>query len=238
MPATEEEWLAITYGFENKWNFPHAIGTMDGKHVVLESPINSGNDYDNYKQFPSIVLFALVDENYKFLYVNVGSKGRISDGGLFKNTKLYENLEKRELGIPSPKILQMPSKTEVPFFILGDEAFQLNENTIKPYEGTPERGSMERIASNESCLSNNSSIQLFKKKPCKLPALRTTRIFDTVGNDGERAQGSWRNEPAPTSLLPLTAIPRRPTIHAKQVRDHLARHFISNGVIAWQNNYQ
>lgn len=62
--------------------------------------------------------------------------------------------------------------------------------------------------------------------------------FDAVRNNGEIVEGSWRSEPAPTSLLPLAAIPRRATINAKEVRDHLARHFITNGVIAWQNNYQ
>lgn len=118
---------------------------MDGKHVIIQSPINSGNDYDCYKLFPSIVLFALVDSNYKFLYVDVGSKGRISDGGVFKNTNLYKKLEKKELNIPPPEILQIPYETAVPYFILGDNAFALNEYTMKPYEGTPEYGSMERI---------------------------------------------------------------------------------------------
>lgn len=85
IPSTEEAWLAISKEFENKLNFPHAIGAMDGKHVMLQAPINSGTDYDNYKQFPSIVLFGLVDASYNFLYViNVGSKERISDDGVFK----------------------------------------------------------------------------------------------------------------------------------------------------------
>ena len=92
---SEIEGRTVSQQFENKWNFPHVIGAMDGKHVALQSPFNSGNDFDNYKLFPSIVLFALVDANYKFLYVNVGTKGRISDGGVFKSTNLYKKLEKK-----------------------------------------------------------------------------------------------------------------------------------------------
>ncbi|CAK1599439.1 unnamed protein product [Parnassius mnemosyne] len=65
MPSNEEEWLAVSQEFDEKWNFPHVLGAMDGKHVVLQAPFNSGNDYDNYKLFPSIVLFALVDANYR-----------------------------------------------------------------------------------------------------------------------------------------------------------------------------
>ena len=118
---------------------------MDGKHVMLQAPFNSGADYDNYKQFPSIVLFGLVDANYNFLYANVGSKGRISDGGVFKNTMLYKKLEKKELNLPKEKILQIPYISKVPYFILSDSAFALNEYTMKPFEGNPVKGSKERI---------------------------------------------------------------------------------------------
>lgn len=246
---------------------------MDGKHVVLQSPINSGNDYDNYKSFSSIVLFALVDENYRFLYVNVGSKGRISDGGVFKNTKLYQKLENRELNIPSPTILQIPYKTEVPFYILGDKAFQLCEYTMKPYEGTPERGSRERIFNYrlsrarrvvENAFGVLSSVYRVLRKPMLLEPEKATKVvlasihlynylrsssvnsqrfappgtFDTLRNNGQIEGGSWRYEPEPTSLLPIEAIPRRATNYAKEIRDHLASHFITNGAVAWQNNYQ
>ncbi|XP_060801827.1 uncharacterized protein LOC132903075 [Amyelois transitella] len=271
VPATEKEWLAISNGFLNKWNFPHAVAAMDGKHVVLQSPINSGNDYDNYKSFSSIVLFALVDENYNFLYVNVGSKGRISDGGVFKNTKLYQKLEKRELNIPSPTILQIPYSTKVPFYILGDKAFQLNEYTMRPYEGNPERGSKERIFNYrlsrarrvvENAFGVLSSVYRVLRKPMLLEPEQATKVvlasihlynylrrtssnsfaapgfFDVVGNDGEMVEGSWRNESEPTSLLPIQQIPRRGANNAKEVRDHLARHFITNGTVSWQDNYQ
>ncbi|XP_045762735.1 uncharacterized protein LOC123865626 [Maniola jurtina] len=42
VPDSEEEWLQIAHDFENKWDFPHAVGALDGKHVVLQAPINSG----------------------------------------------------------------------------------------------------------------------------------------------------------------------------------------------------
>ncbi|XP_031328228.1 uncharacterized protein LOC116159399 [Photinus pyralis] len=61
LPSSNEEWLAVAKEFEEKWNFPHVIGAMDGKHVQLQAPWNSGTEYYNYKGFFSIVLFALVD---------------------------------------------------------------------------------------------------------------------------------------------------------------------------------
>ncbi len=35
-PTTEEEWLEISKAFLQKWDFPHCLGAMDGKHVVLK----------------------------------------------------------------------------------------------------------------------------------------------------------------------------------------------------------
>ena len=67
---------------------------MDGKHVMLQAPMNSGPKYYNYKHYFSIVLFALVDADYNFLYINVGCQGRISDSGVLKNCKLYKNLKR------------------------------------------------------------------------------------------------------------------------------------------------
>jgi hypothetical protein len=38
----------------------------------------------------SIVLFALVDAKYKFMFVDAGYQGRIADSGVFTNTELYK----------------------------------------------------------------------------------------------------------------------------------------------------
>jgi hypothetical protein len=70
VPSTEEEWKEVSNEFLIRWNFPHCIGAMDGKHVAIKCPANSGSNFYNYKNFFSIVLFAIVDADYKFLYVD------------------------------------------------------------------------------------------------------------------------------------------------------------------------
>lgn len=50
------------------------------------------NSY-NYKGTFRIVLMTAVDANDCFTFVNVGCPGLISDGGFFRNTTFYKNLE-------------------------------------------------------------------------------------------------------------------------------------------------
>lgn len=71
----------------------------------IRPPPETGSTFFNYKHTFSIVLMALVDSNYRFLYVDVGCNGRISDGGVFGGCSLQEALEKRTLNIPAPSLL-------------------------------------------------------------------------------------------------------------------------------------
>ncbi|XP_058122824.1 uncharacterized protein LOC131264559 [Anopheles coustani] len=100
LPSTQEEWLAISKKFEERWNFPHAIGAIDEKHVRIVAPRDSGSEYFNYKR---IVLLIVVDADYNFINADAGGKGRISDGG---NTRLYQRLENKQLNMPPPEPLR------------------------------------------------------------------------------------------------------------------------------------
>nr|CAI5864825.1 unnamed protein product [Callosobruchus analis] len=80
VPKDALEWKDVARNFEIKWNFPHSIGAIDGKHVQIICPANSGTEYFNYKKTFSIVLMAIVDGNYCFQYVHIGCQGRMSDG--------------------------------------------------------------------------------------------------------------------------------------------------------------
>jgi hypothetical protein len=57
-------------------------------------------EFYNYKETESIILMAIVDVNYCFIYVNVGFQGRISGGGVFINTEFYRKLENNYLYLP------------------------------------------------------------------------------------------------------------------------------------------
>ena len=65
----ETKWLQISRKFEQIWNFPNGIGAIDGKHIVMKQPDDSGSHYRNYKGTDSIVLMSMVGSEYEFLYV-------------------------------------------------------------------------------------------------------------------------------------------------------------------------
>jgi len=132
LPQEPEQWLDIAEQFYLKWNLPHCIGALDGKHVAIKCPKKSGSLYYNYKQFFSIVLMALVDANYRFIYINVGAPGAGSDGGVFANTMLKTLIEDNALGLPPPEPLT-GCTSDLPYFIVADEAFALKPWLMKPY---------------------------------------------------------------------------------------------------------
>ena len=116
----------------NRWNVPHAVGALDGKHIAIKKPKKSGSEYFNYKGYFSMVLLALVDANYKFLWVNAGASGSSSDAQIFNRNKLKRRIENGTLGLPPPEPLG-PGGPDLYYFLLGDDAFALMPWLVKPY---------------------------------------------------------------------------------------------------------
>ncbi|KAL3222167.1 hypothetical protein MRX96_028904 [Rhipicephalus microplus] len=132
-PKTET-WLHIAEGFSRTWQFPNCIGAVDGKHIQIKCPPNSGSMYFNYKGTYSIVLLAVVDSDYKFVIVDVGAYGKQSDGGVLEQSKFGCRLENGKLHIP--RDLELPNTSHpAPCVFVGDEAFQLRTDFLRPYPG-------------------------------------------------------------------------------------------------------
>ena len=143
--STENDWLKMATEFEELWQFPNCIGALDGKHIALFHPFSGGSNYCNYKNFHSIILMALVDANYKFLYVNIGCQGRLNDGAVYRNYSFYKSLTTDQLKIPADRQLpdlsdmndsflnQNSQQVKMPYVIVADDAYSLSRNCMKPY---------------------------------------------------------------------------------------------------------
>ncbi|CAK1587678.1 unnamed protein product [Parnassius mnemosyne] len=151
-------------------------------------------------------------------------------------------------------------------------AFSLTENMMKPYAGTHNKGSKERLFNYRLSRARRIVENVFGIMSAVFRVLRKLMLLqpDTVTNivmtsallhnflrrskrsrliyspigsfdtekDGEIQPGSWRDDQSGvTSLLPLQNRPRRTLLSAKDIRDQFAEYFITNGAVAWQNNY-
>ena len=118
---TRADWSTMAEQFEWRWNFPNCIGAIDGKHVVIQAPVNSGSLYHNYKGTFSLVLLAIVDADYLFRVVDVGGYGRTSDSG--RNSAFGEGIRHGTLGIPPDGAISGAEQWgPLPYVFVGDEA--------------------------------------------------------------------------------------------------------------------
>ena len=100
-PTLPDDWLLFKSIFRWRWNFPHALGTLDRRHIPIRCPQGGGSLFRNCKGFHSIVLLALVDGDFKFLWVDMGAAGSTSDAEIFKHT----DLRHKNVGFPDSESL-------------------------------------------------------------------------------------------------------------------------------------
>jgi len=70
-----------------------------------------------------------VDANLKFVTVDVGAYGKQSDGGIFRNSAVYQSLETRSSQVPGDTVLPH-SEITLPHIFVGDEAYLLTTYLI------------------------------------------------------------------------------------------------------------
>ncbi|CAG7730450.1 unnamed protein product, partial [Allacma fusca] len=128
-----EDWIHIAEKFETRWNFPNCCGSIDGKHIRIKAPSNSGSVFYNYKSFFSIVLLAIATADYKFALVDIGSPGSMSDGGILRRSAIGAKMENGELDLPQTR--HSASGALIPPVFIGDDAFPLKPYLLKPYAG-------------------------------------------------------------------------------------------------------
>lgn len=109
MPTTGDEWLSIERDYRSK--FPHCVGSLDAKRIVIGTPHTENQDR---KKPSSIVLMALIDSNYRFIFAEVGFHVKQNDGDFFNNSLLWQKISNNDINFPTPCPLP-GSNEDVPY---------------------------------------------------------------------------------------------------------------------------
>lgn len=76
---------------------------------------------------------AICDSSYKFVLIDIGARGRQSDGGIWSRSEMGKAFAAGEMNIPPPdRVFEGPV---LPYTLVGDEAFQLTKYMMRPFPG-------------------------------------------------------------------------------------------------------
>lgn len=290
MTFSNENWLKVANEFNYRWNLPNCVGAIDGKHVAIVCPRNSGSLFYNYKvrisilsiivyfhsfdyilssidlqKFYSIVLMAISDANYKFLYVNVGAFGSEGDSGVFLGDAIGKKIYNDELTLPEDS---MVGERELPFYFISDDAFTLSKRIMKPYTPTRQKSLSDeekifnyRLSRARRCVENSFGILTSKwlclSQPLRQHPARASKIVlaccvlhnvllgektycppnfaDHYDERGNLIEGEWRTN-RNNDLVPLQRTTGRIADRPKEIREIL-KTFVNSeaGSVPWQN---
>ena len=265
MPTPDEErWRQIAEDFYHHWQFPNCVGSIDGKHVTIQAPDNSGSQYFNYKKNHSIVLLAVADAQYNFVVVDIGAYGSQSDGSVFANSVLGSMVKQRLLPFPKNKELPGTRSCALPYVLVGDEAFPLLPNLMRPFPSdslTDEKriynyrlsrarrvveNSFGILASRFRCfrrsliMKPSNAVKVVKASVVLHNFLRKecstySTPQSTVG-DGFLTNPERLNETDNQQMSSLAGYKGRPGGEGRVIRQHFLEYFNSEeGSLPWQN---
>lgn len=247
-----EEWRSIAEEFEERWNFPLCCGALDGKHVKLKAPPNSGSLFFDYKGDHALVLLAVVDAQYRFRVIDVGGYGRTSDGGILANSAFGQALRDGTLHLPPDQhITGADHRGPQPHVFVADEAFPLRRNLMRPFPGrgglSPEqrvfnyRLSRARLVVEDAFGIWSAQWRMFRREVEVYPevvenCVKATCVlhnFMRADADGPvpAVRGAAAEEPLPgVGRMGANNAPREAT----DTREVFMAHFCEEGALPWQ----
>ena len=200
-----------------------------------------------------MLLLALVDANYKFVYVDIGASGRAGDAGVFSESTLKKALGNTTLNLPSAATIEGIPST-ICYHIVADDAFPLTQNIMKPYPhrnlDNPKRifnyrlSRARRVVENAfGILANRFRVFLttIKLSPDKVVdiILAACCLHNFMIENNMHAYISALDVEDTDQLQLLSGLPptsgRNQPQHAKKQRTELTNYFVSDfGSVPWQ----
>lgn len=256
-PSNPVEWQVLAEKFNTLWQFPHCIGALDGKHINFRPPRKVGSIYRNYKGKDSIILLALVDAEYNFIFVDIGKNGRMHDASVFRESSLAAQLQSGTLNFPLPSFLP-GYNINIPYVIVADDAFPLKTNIMKPYPGralTKERrifnyrlSRARRMVENAFGIMSNrfrillttiplsvEKVELITYTCCILHNFLLKKKAHSYIHSELRSNNTDRIQSSLNSVSCQHG--NHCTNSAATIRDHFCTYFNTVGAISWQDIY-
>ncbi|XP_072301720.1 uncharacterized protein [Eucyclogobius newberryi] len=250
---TAEDWRSIAAEFQERWNYPLCCGAIDGKHVRLKAPPNSGSRFFNYKGDHSLVLLAVVDARYRFRVIDVGGYGRTSDGGILSNSAFGQALREGTLQLPPDQNLPgAEDRGPQPHVFVADEAFPLQRHLMRPFPGSGRlpienrvfnyRLSRARLVVEDAFGIWTSQWRMFLRRLEVHPEIVEKCVKATCllhnfmwATAPEHVPGAWG---AGAQEEPLPGVGRiganNASREALRVREAFKAHFSEEGAVPWQ----
>ena len=245
---TVEMWLDMAEKFYTQTNFPNCIGAVDGKHIRCINPIKGGSNFINYKKYFSIVLIAVADANLNFIAIDVGAYGKEGDSTVFRDSPLGKKLYSGNLNIPPPRHLPNTDKDPQPFVMVGDEAFKISNNILRPFPArnldSRKRVFNYRLSRCRRTVECTFGILANKWRIFHSPILVQPDFIDTIvkaccilHNFVRKRDGINFEDTETYSFSDINEFGQVPRGQGLEVRDYFADYFIGSGAVPFQSHY-
>ena len=106
---------------------------IDGYHIPIKfSPREAASckEYHNFKNFYSVVLTAMLDSTYRFIWCSCGFPSNSHDAIIFQARELWEKVDEHDF---IPDIAHKVADVNTGPLIIGDSAFPYKPWLLKPY---------------------------------------------------------------------------------------------------------
>lgn len=130
-PTTVAETAAEIETFEPYSDLPNIVGAIDGTHIKIKRPRQSGHDYFSRYHQHDVVTQAIVNGKMLFLEVATGFPGSMHDARVLRNTVIYTKAENGDILANGP-MFQIGQQSIQPYLV-GDSAYPHAPWLQKPY---------------------------------------------------------------------------------------------------------
>ncbi|CAJ0953206.1 unnamed protein product [Ranitomeya imitator] len=185
----------------------------------------------------------------RFLAVDIGAFGHANDSRTFKESDMGRRLYDNNFNFPQPRPLPNTEGPALPFVVVGDEAFQMSGNLLKPYSsrGLDRTKSIFNYRLSRARRTVECAFGILVSKWRILGSAINLKI-ETVDEvvkacvvlhnfiiDKERVNVEL-DEPIPNPLPDYQDHPLRTTVEIAHMRDQFAAYFVSDvGRVSWQD---